>query len=301
MIMHRLGLILLFLALLWLSYQSHAHYQLRYNAWSDRLLHPFDQRLRFKIGNVDPRFGLTHEQVIQLSQDALTIWHQGTQQNLFVYDPNAKLSIELIYDQRQQDADALKQTQQKLDHSRNQTGRSSDNIEQARAQLEFHQQRLTQQKQQLEAEYQRLQIQFAETRSPAQQQSLHDQQQQLQLRASQFEQEIAYYQQQNQKFNQQVDQHNLNIQQFNQQIIQAQQRFPAREFHKGVFMGDKIEIYQFDGRDDLRLTIAHELGHALGLAHHNDPEALMYPMLGEQDLEHFRLKSADLQLLAARQ
>ena len=299
--MHRLGLTIFFLALLWFSYQSHAHYQLRYNAWSDRLLHPFDQRLRFKIGQVDPRFGLTQQQVIQLSQEALAIWHQGTQQNLFVYDPNAKLSIDLIYDQRQQEADALKQTQQKLDHSRNQTGRSSDNIEHARVQLELNQQRLGQQKQQLEAEYQHLQSQFADARSAAQQQSLRDQQQQLQFRISQFEQEVRYYQQQNQRFNQQVDQHNQSIQQLNQEIVQAQQRFPAREFHKGIFMGNKIEIYQFDGRDDLRLTIAHELGHALGLAHHNDPEALMYPMLGEQDLQHFRLKAADLQLLAERQ
>jgi predicted Zn-dependent protease len=298
--MHRLGLILFFLAILWLSYQSHAHYQLRYNTLSDRLLHPFDQRLRFKIGNVDPRFGLTQAQVVQISQEALEIWHQGTQQTLFVYDPNAKLSIELIYDQRQQDADALKQTQQKLDESKNQNNRSSDNIERARTQLDFTQHRLEQQKQQLEAEYHYLQSQQAQVQSAQQQQNLRDQLTQLQYRIAQFEQEAAYLEQQNQSFNQKVDQHNLDIAQFNQQILQAQQRFPAREFHKGVFMGNKIEIYQFDGNDDLRLTIAHELGHALGLTHHNDPEALMYPILGEQELQHFKLKAADLQLLAAR-
>ncbi|TCB64403.1 matrixin family metalloprotease [Acinetobacter sp. ANC 4178] len=298
--MHRLGLILFFLAILWLSYQSHAHYQLRYNTWSDRLLHPFDQRLRFKIGNVDPWFGLTQAQVVQISQEALEIWHQGTQQTLFVYDPNAKLSIELIYDQRQQDTDALKQTQQKLDESKNQNNRSSDNIERARTQLDFTQHRLEQQEQQLEAEYRYLQSQQAQVQSAQQQQNLRDQLTQLQYRIAQFEQEAAYLEQQNQSFNQKVDQHNLDIAQFNQQILQAQQRFPAREFHKGVFMGNKIEIYQFDGNDDLRLTIAHELGHALGLTHHNDPEALMYPILGEQELQHFKLKAADLQLLAAR-
>lgn len=298
--MHRLGLILLFLALLWLSYQTHAHYQLRYNAWSDRLLHPFDQRLRFKVGDVDPRFGLTQAQVIELTQEAVDIWQQGTQQTLFVYDPNAKLSIDLIYDQRQQDANDFKTTQNHLDQHNHQNQRSSDNIEHARSQLEWTQHRLEQQKQLLETEYQQLQAQRATAQSRQQQQYLQDQQQQLHLKIQQFEQEVSYYQQQNHSFNQQVDQHNLNIQQYNQQIVQAQQRFPAREFHKGVFMGNKIEIYQFDGPDDLRLTLAHELGHALGLTHHDDPQALMYPILGEQNLVHFQLKPTDLQLFLAR-
>lgn len=65
-------------------------------------------------------------------------------------------------------------------------------------------------------------------------------------------------------------------------------------------MGDKIQIYQFDAKDDLRLTLAHELGHALGLYHHNDPEALMYPVLGEQNLQDFKLRSADKTLLYTR-
>lgn len=41
-------------------------------------------------------------------------------------------------------------------------------------------------------------------------------------------------------------------------------------------------------------------GHALGLAHHNDPYALMYPMLKDQQLQNFQLRPADLDLLHAR-
>jgi len=115
-----------------------------------------------------------------------------------------------------------------------------------------------------------------------------------------FKREYAYLQEQLSSFNQQVSVHQNSVQSHQRNIQQAQQRFPPRQFHKGIFMGDKIQIYQFDAKDDLRLTLAHELGHALGLYHHNDPEALMYPVLGEQNLQDFKLRPADKTLLYTR-
>lgn len=43
------------IAVFWLNYQSREHPQLKFNALSDRVLHPFDTRLRYRIGDVDPR------------------------------------------------------------------------------------------------------------------------------------------------------------------------------------------------------------------------------------------------------
>ena len=83
-------------------------------------------------------------------------------------------------------------------------------------------------------------------------------------------------------------------------IDQFNQRFQPRLFDKGLFNGREIHIYEFESQEDLRLTLAHEFGHALGMKHHNDPKALMYPMLEEQDMQHFRLQSADIALFNAR-
>lgn len=294
------------LTLLFFHFQTRNNFQLRYNAWSDRIMHPLDTRLRYQIAEVDPRFGMSKEQAIQLSKEAIQIWHDGTQKQLFVYDDQAQLKIKLIYDARQENYNAFKKTQQELDQEHSSNQRISGNLDVSKSSLEQMQQSLRQEQIQLRAEadylnQQRMSWSRIENERGENRQRIEAQYQTLKEKAQQLQRNIAYYNQMNAQYNQQVGQHNSSIERYNWNVMQAKNRFPPREFHKGVFMGDQIQIYQFDTEDDLRLTLAHELGHALGLGHHADPEALMYPVLGEQDLQHFKLKPADQSLLYARQ
>lgn len=298
-------LIFFILFSLLLIYQSQSHDQLRLNSMRDRILHPLDTRLRFRVAEVDPRFGLSQQQVIQLSQQAAQIWHDGTQQDLFIYDPNAKLTIHMVYDQRQEDYNAYKKTHQQLDESNSKNQRSSDNLATHRDYLIRMENDLQQRQQSVQAEFEQLKQQRMswariENESGKNRQRVEREYQALQQKATQLDDDIRYFQQQNTQYNNQVNQHNQNIDHYNAGVLQANRRFPPREFHKGIFMGNQIEIYQFDSEDDLRITLAHELGHALGLGHGQDPTALMYPILGEQDMQHFKLKPADLALLHQR-
>ena len=138
--------IVVFIVSLFLHLQTKTHPQLKFNSLTDRLTHPFDTRLRFRIDQVDPGFGLTRDEVIQLSQEAIQIWHEGTSRDdLMVYDENAQLAIQLIYDQRQQDYEAFKRSKKLLaDEARYQ--REVSNLQVSQKNLEDQQQRLIQQK-----------------------------------------------------------------------------------------------------------------------------------------------------------
>ena len=69
-------------------------------------------------------------------------------------------------------------------------------------------------------------------------------------------------------------------------------------FHKGEYNGRAITIYQFHDTADLTLVIAHEFGHALGLGHVDDPQAVMHAFMGEQDIARLMLSRHDIDILA---
>ncbi|MCO8042864.1 hypothetical protein OC498_10190 [Acinetobacter bohemicus] len=84
-------------------------------------------------------------------------------------------------------------------------------------------------------------------------------------------------QQQQTDFNLQLPAHQNGLQ---QNILHAQQRSPPREFDKGVCTASQMQIYQLEAQDVGRLTLAHGLGHALGLLPPHGLKALRYPVLG---------------------
>ena len=287
--------------------QRMMHPQLNHNSTIDRISHPLDTRLRYRIGQVDPRFNLNHEQIQRLAQQGADIWHTGTGQNFFVYDPNAQLTINLIYDERQAESSARSQEIRILENTRQYTDAEQQKIQHMDQQIQVDKRELeirqTNYQQRLDQYNQMIHNmnQSQQRYGDAAMQQIQEQKQQLQQQQYELQKYIDDYNRKIGQLNQQVDSTNSISQQFNQSVDQFNRRFQPRQFDKGVFNGQQINIYEFQSNDDLRITIAHELGHALGLDHNQDPKALMYPMMKDQDLANFHLAAADLNMLKNRE
>lgn len=300
--MRSLLIIISLIALAFFASQRIFNPQLDHNSVSDRLQHPFDTRLRYRIGSVDPRFNINHAELKNITQQAADIWFLGTSKQLFIYDPNAQLSIHLIYDHRQADSDARRTEISKLENNKGLKEAEYQKLGQIESNLSTQQRQI----EQIKIDYQFRLTQYNNEVSTFNQSAnqsssmriyLENQKQQLHSDAQQLQQQVNAFNENVNRVNQQVDTVNQLNQQFNQSVDQFNHRFQARLFDKGQFNGREINIYEFQDINDLRLTLAHELGHGLGILHSKDPESLMYPVLEKQDFENFTLKAADIALL----
>ena len=249
--------------LLWSGYQTRQHPQLKFNSLTDRITHPLDTRLRYRIAEVDPRFKLSVEQVRAISQQATQVWKDGTGKDYFVYDPNAQLTIHLIYDERQYESEQRREHLSRLETNQQQWLNKKKQLDQIEQEVLQNKQILDQKQLQLDQQiqYYNQERQIAQ-RSPSSSvnaEYFQQRQQHLQQNVEQLQQEIGQYNQKISQLNQQIDELNALDQQLNASVKQYKQRFQPHLFHKGLFNGKQILIYEFESEDDLRLTLAHEL------------------------------------------
>lgn len=250
--------------------------------------------LTYAIGEIDPRFQLSKDEVAALAYQATQIWEKGIGQPLFRYDPQAHLKIHLIYDERQESSKYIDKFNANMDVQAKELDNIAQRLDEQYKQLDAQKKQLEQQSQSLQRElaaWHRLEFEDGENLR-----RLRHQQTELKQKNRDWSDAREVYFMNQRLYNQRVEDYNIQV----RKGKEFNQNNPSRSFHKGTYSGSAIHVYQFSNRDDLKVTLAHEFGHALGLSHHQDPKALMYPFMSAQNLENFTLLPADLELFSQR-
>ncbi len=253
----------------------------------------------YSIGEIDSRFNINELETLKIISDAEKIWEKPMGLNLFEYDKNSSLKINFTYDKRQENFNNSQEIEKQLNENdiliNTKNKKYNDLLQEYNEKKVLYNIQLNHynnvgdeyEKKVLywnnlggapENIYNELEIEFSNLNKLFENLKLQEEE------LLKFSTELNIVLEKN---NSLIFQHNKKVNNFNKEFGEA------KEFNQGNYTGSAINVFHFRELNDLKILLAHEFGHSLGLGHVETPKSLMYYLLNEQDIENFNLTEED--------
>lgn len=256
----------------------------------------------YKIGSVDSGFGLSNDKLKSSLESASKIWKSALGKDLFLYDKNGDITVNLIYDNRQKTT----QINSVLKADVEKTNKLAGSIKQ---EYETLMQDLEERKVTynnilsafvLKQEKYANQVDYWNNKGGAPEDiynNLLSDKNELITEQRSLELKRLEINNLSDKINSFIERYNLLVKNANENINTLNQT-AGQEFQEGTYDPNSktINIYEFSTQDKLLRVLTHELGHALGVEHNTNPASIMFALnksntlnLSKEDIDSVKL------------
>ncbi len=249
---------------------------------------PCSSPVLYRVGTIDPRFGVSDEEFTSALNEAAAVWNTAAGKPVLATDTSAEMTVSLQYDERQ----AATKLGEVIDEDQRVYDTQRARVD---ALISAHEKKAT--------TYETKRVSFEEDTEAyekdvanwnakggappgvyddleAERKRLARVQTQLATEADTLNQMSAEINAEVGKLNQLAGSVNAKVDTYNS--------VAGEEFDQGQYVsdeaGNRITVYEFKTRDQLVRALAHEFGHALGILHTEDPQSLMYPYNSGKDV-----------------
>ena len=268
-------------------------------SWWQYNLTPCDRGLEYSIGRLDTNFGLSEEQFKKYVQNSEAPWEKALNKNVFEYNPAAKFTVNLIYDERQRETILKQKTESGLTAAESFFKNLDSKFNTAKADYENKVASFESAKSTLDARAAKYEqeVNYWNTRKGAPRQKYEE----LEVERVALNREIELLNARAQElkelsnnFNQALRERNEAAKDYNRVVEQYNQKYGGHsEFDQAEYNGEEINIYQFTDSKGLIMALAHEFGHALAMDHVENSKSIMYYLRDSQNLPASPIPTAE--------
>jgi len=253
--------------------------------YSRLAFNPCKSPVEYSIGNIDGSFAVSNDYLLSAVKEAEGLWEGASQKNLFEYSPDKGIKINLVYDYRQDstvqlnnlggilETDNIYYLNLKREYDGYVVRYNSDKARLDSLVSSYGQQLSSYQKE-IDSWNKKKGSQEKYSQLALEKQNLDTTLSQIKTMEEQNNALVAKINGLARDINTLAGKVNLNVNNYND-ISQSVEK----EFEQGNYKADsttkEINIYQFENKEKLVMVLTHELGHALGIGHMDNPEDIM--------------------------
>ena len=270
-----------------LLYISNINFRNSLNYYTDNILNPpCKNPIEYSIGSFDSRFGISQDLFLKALKEAEGLWEEPSNRDLFNYSSEGKLKINLVYDYRQDSTNKLSDMDQVIDEGNEQYDQLKKEYQTALNNyntklsefnnlVSIYESKVNAYEAAVKVWNKNPRIEGKREELLAEKEAIDSMANQISVKEVEVNTLVSKVNQLASELNNMAVKLNLDVNKYN--TISGS--FEG-EFEQGNYTTDarirEINIYQFDDYEKLVSVLTHELGHAVGLDHIDNPKDIMY-------------------------